>query len=142
MCIYHYACKFETQIFKNHHKLMSLEMQSHFPSSPAKESEGSADKTSKKGRQEGEMDRGRSSPGGWPQTQVLACPTGLGSDHQLPSPVLQAYQPVTTSEPCLCQDPRAPRLLSFFHIMQTSWLCTAVFATSPASTSVLSRQVF
>lgn len=33
--------KFETQVFKNHHKLMSLEMQSHFPPSPAKEeSEG------------------------------------------------------------------------------------------------------
>lgn len=44
MCIYHHAYKFETQVFKNHHKLMSLEMQSHFPPSPAKEESKGGDR--------------------------------------------------------------------------------------------------
>lgn len=84
------------RFFLNHHKLMSLEMQSHFPSSPAEEeSEGGSRQDWEEGKAGREMGRGRSGSGGWPQTQVLACPTGLGSYHQLPPPVLQAYQTVT-----------------------------------------------
>lgn len=147
MCIYHHVYKFETQVFKNHHKLMSLEMQSHFPSSPAKEkSEGGNGQD----WEEEKAGRGNGQRQEWSwrlETDSGArLPHGTSAYHQLPPPVLQAYQPVTTPSPligkfCLCQDPRAPRMVSFFHIMQTPWLCTAAFTTSPASTSVPSRQV-
>lgn len=141
MCIYQHACKFESQIFKNHHKLMSLETQSHFPSPPAKESEGG----SRQDWEEGEAEAGVVLEAGH-RRRCSPAPQDLGlitSSHCLCCRLISQLQPpnLLIGNPCLCQDPRAPRLLSFFHIMQTPWLGTAAFATSPVSTSAPSRQV-